>query len=197
VALEHGILTLQATVSTAMYDSPNCSRWSPSARPQDFSVRVHAGHSRRRPSRRGSERAIETGGDYTAEYRVLLKNGSVRWLHARGRGQLKGSGSPSRFTGVVFDITERKVAALRNAFLVRLDDVTRLLNDPHEITQAAAQLLGEHLNVNRCAYADVEADQDMFNLTGDYNRGVPSIVGRYTFTQFGTECLRLMRAGKP
>jgi PAS domain S-box-containing protein len=51
--------------------------------------------------------------------------------------------------------------------------------------------------VNRCAYANVEADGDTFNLTGDYNNGVQSIVGRYTFTQFGAECLRAMREGKP
>ncbi|HYO84031.1 MAG TPA: GAF domain-containing protein, partial [Bryobacteraceae bacterium] len=38
---------------------------------------------------------------------------------------------------------------------------------------------------------------DTFNLTGDYNRGVRSIVGRYTFTQFGAECRQLMRAGAP
>jgi signal transduction histidine kinase/ActR/RegA family two-component response regulator len=85
----------------------------------------------------------------------------------------------------------------RNRFLVELDDATRPLERPDDITQAAARLLGLHLKVNRCAYADVEADEDTFNLTGDFNDGVPSIVGRYTFTQFGTECLRLMRAGEP
>ena len=82
-------------------------------------------------------------------------------------------------------------------FLVQLDDAVRPLTDPHLITQTAAQMLGENLQVNRCAYADVEEDEDTFNLTGDFNNGVPSIVGRYTFTQFGAECLRLMRSGKP
>jgi GAF domain-containing protein len=45
--------------------------------------------------------------------------------------------------------------------------------------------------------ADVEEDEDTFNLTGDFILGVPSIVGRYTFSQFGAECLRLMRLGRP
>jgi GAF domain-containing protein len=85
----------------------------------------------------------------------------------------------------------------RNRFLVELDDATRPLERPEDITQTAARLLGRHLKVNRCAYADVEADQDTFNLTGDFNAGVPSIVGRYAFTRFGAECLRLMRAGLP
>ena len=95
------------------------------------------------------------------------------------------------------DITERKRIEHRDAFLIQLDDAVRPLTDADEITHTAARLLGEHLTVNRCAYADVEEDEDTFNLTGDYNNGVPSIVGRYTFTQFGAECLRLMREGKP
>ena len=85
----------------------------------------------------------------------------------------------------------------RNRFLVQLDDATRPLESPEEITRTAARLLGIQLRANRCAYADVEPDQDTFNLTGDYNSGVDSIVGRYTFAQFGAECLRLMRAGEP
>ena len=95
------------------------------------------------------------------------------------------------------DITERKSLERRDAFLVRLDDSTRPLTDAFEITQTAARLLGEYLRVNRCAYADVEEDENTFNLTGDFNVDVPSIVGRYTFEQFGRECLRLMREGKP
>jgi hypothetical protein len=56
-----------------------------------------------------------------------------------------------------------------------------------------ARLLGEYLGADRCAYADVEEDEDTVNLVGDYNRGVPSIVGRYRFRIFGAEVLQLMR----
>jgi len=99
--------------------------------------------------------------------------------------------------GTTRDVTARKRGEARDRLLVALDDAMRPLTDPMEITQAGAQLLGEHLAVNRCAYADVEDDQNTFNLTGDFNREVPSIVGRYRFDQFGEECLRLMRAGQP
>ncbi len=58
-------------------------------------------------------------------------------------------------------------------------------------------MLGRQLRVNRCAYATVEEDQDSFTLTGNYIDGVQSIVGRYTFRQFGEECLRLLRRGEP
>jgi len=85
----------------------------------------------------------------------------------------------------------------RDGFLVQLDDTLRPLSDASDITLTAARMLGQHLAVNRCAYATVEADEDTFELVGNFNVGVDSIVGRYTFRQFGEECLRLMRAGEP
>ncbi len=94
------------------------------------------------------------------------------------------------------DISARRRREARDRFLVQLDDSVRPLTDAEEITFAAATALGKHLQVNRCAYATVEDDQDAFSLTGNYCDGVESIVGRYTFRQFGEECLRLMRAGE-
>jgi signal transduction histidine kinase/ActR/RegA family two-component response regulator len=85
----------------------------------------------------------------------------------------------------------------RSAVLASIDDALRPLTDARLITKTAATIVGQYMGVNRCAYADVEADQDTFNLSGDYNNGVDSIVGRYTFAQFGAECLRLMRADEP
>lgn len=85
----------------------------------------------------------------------------------------------------------------REDLLARIDQATRILTTPEDMLLAAATLLGQYLRVNRCAYADVEADQDTFNLTGNYIDGTHSIVGRYTFTQFSTACLRQMRSGEP
>jgi PAS domain S-box-containing protein len=106
-------------------------------------------------------------------------------------------GSRHVFTGIIRDVTERKGREARDRFLIRLDDAVRTLLDPDEIVAASARLLGEHLQVDRCAYAQVEADEDHFLLTGDYTRGVPSLVGRFAMSQFGAESLRLMRAGEP
>jgi PAS domain S-box-containing protein len=82
-------------------------------------------------------------------------------------------------------------------FLLSLDKATRALVDPSEITRATAALLCRQLQANRCAYGEVELDQNAFHLIGDHSEGVPSIVGRYLFSDFGTECLRLMQAGEP
>jgi PAS domain S-box-containing protein len=109
----------------------------------------------------------------------------------RGRdGRVVGASKTAR------NIAARKRLEARDRFLVELDDLVRPLTDAEDITFTAARALGKHLGVNRCAYATVEDDEDTFLLTGNYNHGVGSIVGRYTFRQFGAECLRLMRAGE-
>ena len=108
-------------------------------------------------------------------------------------------GNVTAIAGTTRDITERKMAELRNRFLLALDDALRPLSDPREITQAAARVLGEHLGADRCAYAEVEADADTANLTGNYVRGpqIKSLVGRLKFSDFGAEVLQLMREDQP
>ncbi len=106
-------------------------------------------------------------------------------------------GSPRGSVGAFVDITERRETAERRSFLLALEEAVRPLSDPDHIVATSARMLGQHLRVNRCAYANVEADEDSMNITGDHCHGVASIVGRYTFTQFGAEVLELMRADKP
>ena len=89
---------------------------------------------------------------------------------------------------------EARAAERRAAFLAEVSAASQSLTDPDLLMAATARMLGEHLGVDRCAYAEVEADEDHFVITGDYTRGdTVSIVGRYTFRSFGAEVLRLMR----
>ena len=81
--------------------------------------------------------------------------------------------------------------------LAEIDEAARSLLSPGEIVLRSATLLGQFLDVDRCAFADVESDQDTFNLTGNYLRNARSMVGRYTFHDFSQETLRCMRAGEP
>jgi hypothetical protein len=139
-----------------------------------------------------------TGGTFRVEHRIRSAMGEYRWFLVRADPYRDPQTRRiTRWFGASTDIHDRKVAEARHTFLLALDDAVRPLTDAPTITATYARMLGEHLGADRCAYADVEADEDTFNLTGDYNRGVPSIVGRYRFAAFGDEVLRLMRADEP
>jgi PAS domain S-box-containing protein len=54
--------------------------------------------------------AIETQGDYALEYRVLLPDGTLRWIGGRGRCVTGKHGKGKRLIGVSVDITQQKEA---------------------------------------------------------------------------------------
>jgi PAS domain S-box-containing protein len=98
----------------------------------------------------------------------------------------------------VRDLTDQKRVERRTGFLTELGQALQPITDPNEVVATAARMLGQHLDADRCAYAEVEADEDHFNLTGDYTRGdTRSIVGRYAMSAFGAATLRLMREDLP
>jgi signal transduction histidine kinase len=88
-----------------------------------------------------------------------------------------------------------QAAERRARFLSDLGQALQPVAEPDAVMETTARLLGEHLGADRCAYAEVEADEDTFIITGNYTRGdTISIVGRFTFRAFGAEVLRLLRA---
>ena len=54
--------------------------------------------------------ALKTGEDFMEEYRLVLPDGSVRWVVAQGKCALADDGTPPHFPGVSFDITTLKAA---------------------------------------------------------------------------------------
>jgi two-component system, LuxR family, sensor kinase FixL len=64
----------------------------------------------REPTRQAVLRSLQNGGDYVAEYRVVLSGGAIRWIATRGRVEFDGNDHPVRMRGVSMDVTERKRA---------------------------------------------------------------------------------------
>ncbi len=52
--------------------------------------------------------ALRSGEAFSSEYRLIEPDGEVRWVTAQGRAVLSADGEPQRFSGVTFDVTERR-----------------------------------------------------------------------------------------
>jgi two-component system sensor kinase FixL len=77
----------------------------------DSATMVSRVHPKDRAARAGAiKRAIETKGRYSAEYRVLLPDGRLRWIGARGHCTHVGDPKGLRLLGVSMDLTEQKLA---------------------------------------------------------------------------------------
>ncbi|MCF6377382.1 SpoIIE family protein phosphatase [Nocardioides KLBMP 9356] len=93
------------------------------------------------------EHAIATCGEYDAEYRVLLPEGDVRWIAARGRAFAETEDGPAvRLVGAAYDTTEvregearvgRVLESMSSAFY-QLDDEWRFTY----VNSEAERLLG-------------------------------------------------------
>ncbi len=141
--------------------------------------------------------SIDTGESFEMEFPLRGRDGEFRWFLTRVNPARDDEGRIVRWFGTNTDIDVQRRLDQRNRFIIELDEAVRGLESPKDITLTLARLLGEHLGADRCAYAEVEADEDHFYVPGDYTRdGVDSVVGHYAMSQFGSEALRLMRANE-
>ncbi len=73
------------------------------------------------------EHAVATGAPHQVEYRVVLPDGSIRWVEGKGRVEYEGT-EPTRMTGVCMDVTERRIGeSARHAALEESNHVSRRL----------------------------------------------------------------------
>jgi two-component system, NarL family, sensor kinase len=56
------------------------------------------------------QQTIQSGEDLRSEFRIVLPDGGMRWIVARGKPDFRSAGKPGRLMGVSIDITERKQA---------------------------------------------------------------------------------------
>jgi PAS domain S-box-containing protein len=63
------------------------------------------------------ERGVREKTDYEQDFRIVLPDGTMRYIHITGRPVFNSSGDPIEFVGTVMDVTERKLVenALRES----------------------------------------------------------------------------------
>ena len=101
-----------------------------------------------------------------ADFRDRVSTPRRGWDHrtfaVRGVPVLEPDGSIREWIGSNADITERiraeevlRESERRFRFLNAIGEATRALTRPADILKTVVNLLGEHLGVSRCAYAEM------------------------------------------
>jgi PAS domain S-box-containing protein len=89
---------------------------------------------------------------------------------------------------------ELRTSEERLEFLLRLNDALRPLNDPGEVQETAARLLGERLGANRVGYAEFEGGK--YTIQREYTHGVPPLAGRRLGISVGDELRAALQRGE-
>jgi PAS domain S-box-containing protein len=102
-------------------------------------------------------RCRDEGADFAMEFRVVLPDGTVRWLDDRGRTFVGADGRPAYVTGACVDITDRKRA---EAEIRRLAEERRLALD-------AAGLGSWHLDPETGELATDRRLREIYGVTAE------------------------------
>ena len=157
------------------------------------------------PTMAAFDEARRTGGPFQVEHRIRSRTGEYRWFLVRGEPYRDPrTGEIVRWFGASIDIHDRRQAeaALRErearlSFMSGLDEAMRVSRDAPTAMAAATALLARHLGASRCAYADVDADNDRFVIRSDYTApGIASSIGTYSLNLFGARASADMRGGR-
>ncbi|MDR0278811.1 MAG: response regulator [Paucimonas sp.] len=109
-----------------------------------------------------------------------------------------GSGRVVGMLDTVTETTETVLANRKLGFLDALSRATASVTDPEAVMAITTRLLGEHLQLSNCAYADMDADQNGFTVQGEW--AAPHAVHlprRHRLSDFGAAVAARLHAGQP
>jgi PAS domain S-box-containing protein len=81
-------------------------------------------------------------------------------------------------------------------FLIELNDAIRAIQDPKEIMWQVVCSTGQHFQVTRCTYGEIDSTQEYVIVDRDYCNGVISVVGSHHMDSFGPQLIAELKQGK-
>jgi PAS domain S-box-containing protein len=136
-------------------------------------------------ARQAQAAMLEGRDDFVHEHRIIRPDGAILWVMARGRLTRDASGSPRDFSGVSVDITARKNAERRDAFLLDLETRLRHATTPEEVTFTASEQIGSHLAADRAGYVVLDETGSVGEVSNDWRApGMPSLAGTHKLEHF-------------
>ncbi len=101
---------------------------------------------------------VSVGAPFDEQYRVVHPDGTILWLHARGRAESPAPGRPLSFAGVVLDVTARRAAQEAQAEAEqRFRALLEVTPDGFMIYSAVRDAAGEIVDFE-CRFANAAAE---------------------------------------
>jgi PAS domain S-box-containing protein len=122
------------------------------------------------------------------------------WMNLDYSPVIDESGEPAGVVAIVVETTERVLAERRSRLLDQLSERLRATGDPIAMLAASAELLGDHLGVDRVGYGEIEGEDSdrILAIAGDWNRdGSPSIAGHHRLADHAASFIDDLAAGRP
>jgi two-component sensor histidine kinase len=144
-------------------------------------------------------RATDPTGDghLKGDFRIRWPDGVVRWLEITGQVYFEGQPLlPVRMVGAAVDVTERRAGEIRQAFLLKLSDELRPLEEPGAVLERALRLVAEHFGATRVGYGEDQGDNKTVAVIRNYANDAPSLEGRYSYDDYGRTLLKEIQAGR-
>lgn len=149
------------------------------------------------PTLEAWKEAVAERKPFVFEHRVRRHDGIWRLFSVRSVPVMAADGTIREWVGVHSDITERRQAELRQAFLIEIGDALRDLNQPQQIMTVASELVGRHLGANRVGYGELNETGEFLIVEHDWTDGTMlTAAGWHRFEEFGAEILAEHRAGR-
>ncbi|OYZ95498.1 MAG: hypothetical protein B7Y08_09045 [Rhodospirillales bacterium 24-66-33] len=134
---------------------------------------------------------------YDVQYRTIgHDDGVVRWIAAKGKGLFDTDGRCYRAVGTAIDISARKIAEARHAFMLELSDALRG-NDTDKALDEACALMGRFFGVSRVGYGHLDPVEDVFDYSVCWTDGrAQPLLGRIPAHAFGVKIVKKLGAGE-
>ena len=142
------------------------------------------------------EKSLSGGQVLEIELQIRNRRGEYRWFLTRSRPVKDAGGNILKWFGTSTDITDGKQAESRLALVAEISEFTRAFDEPAEYLFAVAKAVGEHLQITRCLFNEIDLARDRETVHRDYCRGVESVAGIHRISDYSSVTSADMAAGK-
>lgn len=103
---------------------------------------------------KAEEKAAQSPGDYQGklEYRIRTKDGKIKWMHEFHQKISRKSGRPEKYTGIIYDITEKKESeeTLAKFEIARQKELHHRIKNNLQVISSLLDLAADKFNNRKC-----------------------------------------------